>query len=666
MRIPLIGLGLLTALVSLGRASWPAGGLPLAPISLGAQFRPHVLVAGGNAFVYWEDGRWLDGYDIYGQMVTAAGQIAPSWPDTGLMVVRASDEQVPATGFALADGSFLVTLADYRDFGVIGGTGLDPYVSRVRQDATIDPAWPRHGFQAVNRLGPQRPAVVAQLSPDTLIILFGSDSPEDDVLAQRIAVSPSGPSAEWSMDAVLVAGGPRSVLYVDVATDGAGGCFISFDDFAPTDGPDPGDSDVFLTRIGRDGTPYPGWTVQGRPVAVAEGYQEESQICADAAGGVYVAWSDARSGGVLPYPDYLPYVDIRLARLDAEGAHRSGWPADGLLVCGRAGMQELPKLLPDGTGGVWVLWNDHAAGGVAVQRVLADGSLAPGWPVDGLRVTVTPRSEWEPKMVLDGFGGLYVKLEHASAEDVYLQHVLGNGVRDPQWPPDGRLITTLASSDHNSDIAADGTGGCYVAFMKRLNDAGPVRVHLTRIGADGVVPVKLAEATYESSPNRVLVTWHGVESPTADLSVQRRPEGTETWTMLGTAVVRASDVVEYDDTNVEPGTRYAYRLTRGVEVLSTEEWVSVPRTAVFALGGATPNPALSRELNVAFSLTGSAAAQLEVFDLAGRREHMRALKGLEPGRHVLPLADARLAPGVHWLRLTEGANVAHTRVVVVR
>jgi hypothetical protein len=45
---------------------------------------------------------------------------------------------------------------------------------------------------------------------------------------------------------------------------------------------------------------------------------------------------------------------------------------------------------------------------------------------------------------------------------------------------------------------------------------------------------------------------------------------------------------------------------------------------------------------------------------------VRTLTGLDPGRHTLSLADAGLAPGVHWLRLTEGTHSAHTRVIVVR
>jgi hypothetical protein len=68
---------------------------------------------------------------------------------------------------------------------------------------------------------------------------------------------------------------------------------------------------------------------------------------------------------------------------------------------------------------------------------------------------------------------------------------------------------------------------------------------------------------------------------------------------------------------------------------------------------------------VVFTLTGAAPAKLEVLDLAGRREHVRLLAGTGAGRHVVDLGGARLAPGVHWLRLTEGTRTAHARVVVI-
>jgi hypothetical protein len=179
-----------------------------------------------------------------------------------------------------------------------------------------------------------------------------------------------------------------------------------------------------------------------------------------------------------------------------------------------------------------------------------------------------------------------------------------------------------------------------------------------------VVPVKLAEATVEAEAGRVLLVWHGVGADPSELAVERRAGG-DVWQRLGAPTVRGRDVVEFEDLTVDPGATYTYRLVRGAELMSEEKSVTVPATVEFALAGARPNPAPSHALSVMFTLTGAAPAKLEVLDLAGRREHVRVLAGTGAGRHVVDLGAARLAPGVHWLRLTEGARSAHTRVVVI-
>lgn len=659
-------IALLLALPSIAVAGWPQGGIPLAPIPLSqGQFRPHILTSNGNAFVYWQDGRWFDSWDLYCQFVTRFGQIAPAWPDTGLMIARAHDDQIPEPGFALADGSFLVLFGDYRDL-VPGGTGLDPYVTRVRADASIAPGYPPHGFQLMNRAGSQRPAIVGMVAPDTLVFLWAESFAVPDIFAQRVAITPTGPSSVWGVDGVRAIPATRDLRAAVVVPDGAGACFIAFDDYVDYVEPQVGDSDVYLIHIGRDGAPYPGWPPSGRPVAVAPGYQESSWSCEDGAGGVYVAWADARTGAGLPFPDYLSYLDIRLTHLDAEGAPRAGWPADGIIVSSRPGWQDYPQLQPDGSGGVWVLWDDYS-GGISLTHVLADGTFAPGWHADGLRVSMLETYQREPKMVSDGAGGMYVCLFDELRTDLYLQHVLGSGVRDPLWPPHGYHVTEFAGGGkEDADIASDGLGGCYVAFMRPVGGTGPLNLHLALYSPGGPVPVKLAEATVDAEPNRVRITWHGVAGVANELTVQRRLDGIESWTSLGRPMANGRDMVEYEDASVEPGSNYAYRLTRGAEILSTESRVTVPAAAVFALAGARPNPARTTEVSVAFTLTGHGQAELEVLDLAGRRVHARSLKGLGAGQHMVSLADGRLTPGVHWLKLREGARAATARMIVVR
>ena len=324
------------------------------------------------------------------------------------------------------------------------------------------------------------------------------------------------------------------------------------------------------------------------------------------------------------------------------------------------GWQTQPSLVSDGAGGVYVSWQDVEIG---LTRVRGDGTFAPGWAMNGIQISDLFAYLNHPRMVLDGAGGVFVMFEDVTNNDLYVQHALSNGHVDPVWPSIGYDVSVAS----RGDIASDGAGGCYVAGLMQPIPFGDLTwVVVRRFGPDGPTPVRLADATADAEPGRIHIVWRGTDGGAADARVQRRDDAGGDWRDLGAPIARGRDQMEFDDLTAKSGASYSYRLVRGAEVLSEEVSVRVPSAAVFALSGPTTNPALSRDLAVAFSLSGASAAKLEVMDLAGRREWARELAGLEPGRHTLALADARLAPGVHWLRLSEGPQTAHARVVVVR
>jgi hypothetical protein len=86
----------------------------------------------------------------------------------------------------------------------------------------------------------------------------------------------------------------------------------------------------------------------------------------------------------------------------------------------------------------------------------------------------------------------------------------------------------------------------------------------------------------------------------------------------------------------------------------------------FALEGARPNPAFGGRMLVHFALPDGAPATLELLDVAGRRVRERAVGGLGAGRHFVDLSGGqRLAPGLYFLRLTQGANQRVARATLV-
>src|SRR5439155_18483769 len=132
-------------------------------------------------------------------------------------------------------------------------------------------------------------------------------------------------------------------------------------------------------------------------------------------------------------------------------------------------------------------------------------------------------------MVLDGAGGVFVQFEDVGNTDLYLQHVRAGGAVDPLWPSTGYQLGTA----DEGDIVSDGSGGCYVAYRTQLVPFGLSVVAVNRFGLDGVVAVKLAEATAEAQPGRVHLIWHGAEASASEARVERRSDASAEWQQLG-------------------------------------------------------------------------------------------------------------------------------------
>ena len=86
----------------------------------------------------------------------------------------------------------------------------------------------------------------------------------------------------------------------------------------------------------------------------------------------------------------------------------------------------------------------------------------------------------------------------------------------------------------------------------------------------------------------------------------------------------------------------------------------------FELEGVRPNPSRGTGLHVTFALPTGGTARLELLDAGGRRVVSREVGSLGPGRHTVDLAEwHRIAPGLYWIRLSQGANRREARVAVI-
>jgi hypothetical protein len=167
----------------------------------------------------------------------------------------------------------------------------------------------------------------------------------------------------------------------------------------------------------------------------------------------------------------------------------AGWDPDGNPICTAAGVQQFQSGVADGSGGVYIVWLDARGGNnVYAQHILANGNVAPGWPLDGLALTTTGSTS-QLNAGSDGSGGLMIVYVYGGIRAL---RILPDGTVAPGFPPGGKLISTNTRTFMQS--VTDGAGGAYI-----LKDTNPPPfdiypgLNLTRITVDGTIAAGWSE-----------------------------------------------------------------------------------------------------------------------------------------------------------------------------
>ena len=359
----------------------------------------------------------------------------------------------------------------------------------------------------------------------------------DDLRLQHFA-STGDPVAGWPLAGIIVSGGPEDEFYPDLVLDGQGGVLVSWQDGRN------GSWDVYAQRYSYGGAIAPGWTVGGVRATGDPHQQQEPQIASDGSGGAYVFWDDDR---VSPANGKDRVFGQHIS---GSGTITTGWPPDGQQICSY--WSGVPQAMSDGLGGCFVLWGDARRGGglpdgtdVYAQHLLSDGSLAPGWQVDGNLVahgtairwllpdraggfyaasaeftiasgtvparywlarfapTGVPATGWTLQGVplqstltsredlrcsADSLGGVYASWDDGNAQgsDIYATRILPNGTVAPGWLPNGKSISDPADpTEYTSDVGPDGMGGAFFAWEK--HSAGYAQTYVQHVDAQGTI-----------------------------------------------------------------------------------------------------------------------------------------------------------------------------------
>ena len=629
------------------RAAWTPGGSPLVVAPNDEVATGIVSDGSGGAIVVWGDNRTGSDinphWTIYAQHVLSSGDLAPGWPSDGLPLCTIPSYKTHPVAVPDGAGGVLVFWGDWRD-----STGF--YGQRVT--GAGDMLWAKDGVW----VGPGGGGSVISDGAGGAVFAWSDvrNTPPPrpphyhlvhDVYAQRVG---SDGVTLWQAGGVAISTGPSDQYACQVMSDGAGGYLVTWID-----------GSVHIQHLDSMGTPL--WIENGKEIpgpflGVAT---------ADGAGGVISAFMTG--------PD--TQGNLFAQRLDAAGD--LVWPLGGVLLSDQPYDQRPTSILSDGVGGAFIAWHDLRNGSdwdVYATRITSSGGIAPGWPVNGLPICTRAGFQIYPVMISDGSGGVLITWQDARNApddyDIYAQRVTAAGTIATGWPSDGVALSSAPGHQIDPLPVADGAGGMVVAWTDYRVYADVYAMHVSANGVTGASPAPMLFAVMfeEVTQSLVRLIWFAGGQAGSAGTVYRRGEQTD-WSVIARVNANASEQFVFEDRSVVRGNRYAYRIgvsSGGQELSSPETWVDVPLGIGFSFEGARPNPALTRNLTIAFELAGSAAATLELFDTGGRKLGRWSVGGLGAGPHLLPIETSpQLRAGVYLLRLTQGRRTLVRRACVL-
>ncbi|MBI5838401.1 MAG: hypothetical protein HZB25_14285 [Candidatus Eisenbacteria bacterium] len=234
----------------------------------------------------------------------------------------------------------------------------------------------------------------------------------------------------------------------------------------------------------------------------------------------------------------------------AKSAHPT-WPHDSttnVAVCQAEGEQLSPVALPDGSGGVFLVWTDgRALPGHDIYAQHLDAFGRPRWAEGGVVVCATPDDETHPRAITDGTGGILVAWQgqrDGIEWRVHVQCLDSLGIR--QWQANGVAVCANAGNQTFPVLASDSAGGAIVAWGDDRNHAS--RMYAQRIGPGGNLlwsssglPVcetpgtQINAAVAPDGAGGAIVAWQdGRVIPTSTVYAQRLgPTGARRWAASG-------------------------------------------------------------------------------------------------------------------------------------
>ncbi len=259
----------------------------------------------------------------------------------------------------------------------------------------------------------------------------------------------------------------------------------------------------------------------------------------DGGGGTIVAWSDFRSGD----------LDIYAQKLDVSG--NPAWALDGVPICKQVGNQMNPRVLADGSGGAFVVWEDYRVsptdGNIYIQRISPQGVVL--WGAGGSPVCTATGNQRGPVISPNGLGGVLIawtdERAGAATADIYAQRFTAAGLA--QWTADGVAMCTAAGLQQDPTVVTDTQGGAICAwrdsrgvdqdiYAQRVNEQGVAQWTANGVAVCTSVNNQDTPIAIPDGSGGVIVAWNDARGADQDVYAQRlNSAGTPLWLANGVA-----------------------------------------------------------------------------------------------------------------------------------
>jgi hypothetical protein len=610
---------------------WTPNGVPVCS-AFNNQWLPDMVTDGsGGAILAWQDLRDIAN-DIYAQRIDGSG--APQWTADGVVVCNGPNDQITAhlaaDGFGGAIAVWLDARADINSF--------DIYAQRIGSNALM--SWPTNGIPVCVSLGSQaNHRVVSDGSGGALIAWQDPRIGNLDIYTQRITASGL---ALWATNGISLGNGAGNQLNPSVASDGAGGALVAWQD-------DNAGGDIVVGEWNSLGPWDLGGTYPTRVVCSASGIQHDPVLVSDGAGGGIAIWVDQRD------------VDENLYAQRIERSGYLGNPEAAILAVadvpgdegGQVHLSWRPSYLETTESGIvdqYRIWRSVPpvdAGALGPLVALGELTEDPDEAIrSGKRFYTTHSGEayaWE-----------YVATVPATGAASYFADVTSvlSGISG-STPETVFMIQSRSDTGKPSFLSAPASGHA----VDDLPPAAP-------LGFIGVYSPGWIDLHWNMSPEPDVGEYRIYRG----LSVDFQPDP-------GSLFAAGSDTAFAGSTNAS----YIYKLTAvdihgnestPVMVTAWQSSVPAPGEARFRLRAPIPNPARGAA-TITWTQPERGPVSLSMFDVRGARVAVLRDAVEEAGEHETPilLQDSQgrpLANGLYFLRFRWNGGSETRRIAVIR